>query len=282
MSSGNISPVFAKMFSDECKVAYAGLQKLANTTQEKTNVIGSSAQFQVASKGIAQAHAGVQDVTPMGIDFTPSVATLTPYVAPEYTTIFQQQQISFDERRVLVETIASAIGRRMDQEKIDAMTASGTTNNVAVGLGGNNAFNMAKLRRLGKLLDEQAVPESGRHIAWSTAAKEQLLATTEATSSDFNTVMALVNGTLDSFYGFKFHMIETRDEGGLPLSGNNRTVYAWHEDSIGTAVGVNFRTEINYIAEKVGWLVNGLFSCGAVAIDPKGIASATIDESVVV
>lgn len=282
MSSGIISPVFAKMFDAECKAAYAGMQKLQNTTQERRNVIGSSAQFQRASKGLAMPHAGVQQVVPMGIDYTPSVATLESWTAPEYTTIFQQQQISFDERRILVETIAGALGRRMDQCRLDAANASGTTNTVAVGVGGNNAFNMGKLRRLGKLLDEQGVPEVDRHIAWSTTAKEQLLGTTEATSSDFNSVMALVNGQIDSFYGFKFHMIENRDEGGLPKTGNNRTIFAWHKDALGLAVGVNMRTEINYIADYVSWLVNGVFSCGATAIDPQGIATATIDESVAV
>ena len=199
---------------------------------------------------------------------------------PEYSDIFQQQKLNFDERRELVMLIADSMGRRSDQCNIDAAVASGTTNTVAVGIGGDNAFNMGKIRRMAAQFDAKGVPASDRHLAWSSVAKEQLLGTTKATSSDFNSVMALVSGQMDTFYGFKFHLIEDRAEGGLPIAGNNRSILAWHKTAIGKAVGINMKTEINYIAEKVSWLINGRLSLGCVAIDAEGVSIATIDESV--
>jgi len=48
--------------------------------------------------------------------------------------------------------------------------------------------------------------------------------------------------------------------------------------AIGLAVGVNFRTEVNYIPEKTSWLANGLFSGGSVAIDAEGIVEISCTE----
>jgi hypothetical protein len=39
------------------------------------------------------------------------------------------------------------------------------------------------------------------------------------------------------------------------------------------------RTEINYIAEKTSWLVNEVFSAGAIAIDAEGIVQITCRET---
>ena len=49
--------------------------------------------------------------------------------------------------------------------------------------------------------------------------------------------------------------------------------------STGLAVGIDFRTEVNYIAEKTSWLANGLFSAGSVVIDANGFADVNMNET---
>ena len=66
-------------------------------------------------------------------------------------------------------------------------------------------------------------------------------------------------------------MIEDRDEGGLDLTSNIRKNFAYHKQALGLAIGIDMRTEINYISEKTSWLVNGIFSAGSVGIDSAGI-----------
>ena len=83
--------------------------------------------------------------------------------------------------------------------------------------------------------------------------------------------------------GFTYHMIETRDEGGLPLAADIRTAYAYHGGGMGStglATGINFRATVDWIAEKTSWLSNGLFSSGAIAIDALGIVDILTDETV--
>jgi hypothetical protein len=107
-----------------------------------------------------------------------------------------------------------------------------------------------------------------------------LLSETAVTSSDFNTVKALVAGEINTFLGFTFHVLGDRSEGGLAIDGNlDRTCFAFHRDAIGYAEGIAPRTEINYVPEKTSFLVNAIFSAGAVAIDSEGIVKITARET---
>jgi hypothetical protein len=45
------------------------------------------------------------------------------------------------------------------------------------------------------------------------------------------------------------------------------------------AVGLDMKTEINYIAEKTSWLTNGIMKAGAVSIDTSGIVKVQATET---
>jgi hypothetical protein len=53
---------------------------------------------------------------------------------------------------------------------------------------------MAKIRRAKKILDDRAVPNTDRTFVHSAAGLETLLGITEVTSSDYNSIKALVQG----------------------------------------------------------------------------------------
>jgi hypothetical protein len=66
----------------------------------------------------------------------------------------------------------------------------------------------------------------------------------------------------------------------LAIDGSlDRTCFAFHRDALGYAEGIGMRTEINYIAEKTSWLVNEVFSAGAITIDAEGIVQLTCRET---
>ncbi len=139
---------------------------------------------------------------------------------------------------------------------------------------------VAKLREAKKLLDKNNVPPEGRHIILHANGLASLLSETAVTSSDFNTVKALVAGELDTFLGFQFHVLGDRAEGGLTIDGNlDRTCFAFHKDAIGYGEGIAPKTEINYIPEKTSFLVASMFSAGATTIDAEGVVSIVARES---
>jgi len=281
--SVNLTSAVISSFDTMVKQAYQGTGILRPTVRTKTGVVGSTHRFMNIGKGVAtQRVSPSSDVTPMNISYTPQTATLTDWVAPEYTDIFNQAKVNFSEQQALANVIASAIGRREDELILDAIDAASTSLTVSTDIGGTGTnLNTAKFRYARKLLSAGGVPKSDRHFVIHSDSLYGLLGDTTATSSDFNTIKALVEGAIDTWLGFKVHEMEDRDEGGLPEATGVRTNYAYHGGSmgaVGLAVGINFRTEINYIPEKVSWLANGLFSAGSVAIDAAGIVEVSCTE----
>jgi len=239
-------------------------------------------------KGLANQKASQADVTPMDIAHDRQTANLANWNAPEYTDIFDQAEVNFDEKAELAQTIAKAIGRREDQIIIDTMAAvsfvasndqdpdTGRVFDVSA----TANFGLDLLRSAAGHLDDIEAESSDRYVAVRALALQKLLEDTEVTSSDYNTVKALVNGDLDTYMGFKIKKIGTRVEGGLPGAVNDRVAFAWQKQAIGIAIGIDMKTTIDWVAQKTSWLANGMYKAGAVAREPQGIVKLQYDEAV--
>ena len=273
-----ISNAFVQMFDAEVKQAYQANRALAGLVRERSNVEGNQVKFPKIGKGTATVRVPQTDVTPLNVTYSQVTATMSDYIAAEYSDIFNQQKVNFDERRELVTVVGSAIGRRMDQLVIDALNAASSPSTVGTDIGGvGSNMNLAKLLAAKKALDTKNVPSEGRVMLIHANGLSSLLDETELTSSDFASVKALVQGEIDTFLGFRFVTLGDRDEGGLPLP-STRSCFAFHRDAIGMGIGMNQRSEINYIAEKTSFLVSSMFSAGAVAIDDEGIVKISATE----
>ena len=276
-----LSNAFVTLFDAEVKQAYQGKAQLVGAVRQRRGVEGSTVKFPKVGRGVATPRIGQTDVTPLNVGFSNVTLTLEDWIAAEYSDIFSQQKVNFDERSELVQVLGNAIGRRQDQLVLAALAASGTSLAVGNDVGGTDTnMNVAKLRQAKGLMDKNNVPPMDRHIIIHSNGLQSLLAETAVTSSDFNTVKALVNGELNTFLGFQFHVIGDRNEGGLAIDGSlDRTCFAFHKDAIGYGEGIAPKTEINYVPEKTSFLVSSMFSAGATAIDAEGIVSIVARES---
>jgi len=279
--SVSLSNAFITLFDAEVKQAYQGKAMLVPAVRQRRGVEGSTVKFPKVGKGVATLRIPQTDVTPLNVAFSMVTLTLADYNAAEYSDIFSQAKVNFDERQELVQVVAGAMGRRQDQMILDALTASSTSLTVANSIGGSNTnMNITKLREAKRLMDKNNVPPDGRHIIIHANGLANLLSETSVTSSDFNSVKALVQGELNTYLGFMFHVLGDRSEGGLVIDGSlDRSCFAFHKDAVGYGEGIGMRTEINYVAEKTSWLVNEVFSAGAVAIDDEGIVKITCRET---
>lgn len=274
----SISNAFVQLFDAEVKQAYQGARSLAGVVRERSGVEGNQVKFPKIGKGTATVRVPQSDVTPLNVSYSQITATMSDFIAAEYSDIFNQQKVNFDERRELVQVVGNAIGRRMDQLIIDALDAASSPSTVATTVGGSGTnMNLAKLLAAKKALDTKNVPAEGRCMIIHANGLSALLDETELTSSDFATVKALSTGEIDTFLGFKFITLGDRDEGGLPLP-STRTCFAFHRDAVGMGIGMNQRSEINYVPEKTSFLVSSMFSAGAVAIDDEGIVKISATE----
>jgi len=149
----------------------------------------------------------------------------------------------------------------------------GTVNIGQVTVGdGNGAPTVALLAQAKRVLDENNVPTEDRTLIHSSYFLEDLLNITEVTSSDFNTVKALVMGDMNTYMGFKFIMIGGRTEGGLPFSDTNKRYnFAYHKQAVGLAIGKDMTTMVDWVAVKTAWQIGCVYSAGAIAIDTDGI-----------
>jgi hypothetical protein len=277
----SISNAFVTLFDSEVKQAYQGQRLLAGVTRERSGVEGSTVKFPKIGKGSATIRVPQTDVTPLNVTYSQVTATMEDYIAAEYSDIFNQQKVNFNERQELVQVVSGAIARRMDQVVLDALAAASSPSTVGNDVGGTDSdLNVAKLRAAKKAMDANNVPAEGRTILVHANNLSSLLSETEVTSSDFNSVKALVTGDVDTFLGFKFITLGDRDEGGLAIDGSSdRTIFAFHRDALGLGIGMGQQSRVDYIPEKTSFLVASMFSAGAVAIDDEGIVSITCRES---
>ena len=279
-----ISTAFVAEFSTDVKHAYQSMGSgLLNAVRLRENVTGSTYRFHKMGKGLASARITQSDVVPMNVTNSNVTATLTDWAAPEYSDIFDLEKISYDEKAELVKTVGGAISRRAEQLVLDALDVGANSTQVIENFGGTaSGLTVIKIRRAKKLLDAAGVPKDERFFLHDATGLEQLLGLTQTTSADFNSVRALVSGEIDTFLGFKFIGFEDRSEGGISTTANVTKNFAFHKDAIGLAVGMNMRTEMNYVPEKTSWLINGLYSAGSVGIDDTGIYEVLTNNTAVV
>lgn len=246
--------------------------KLRGTMRTRTNVIGEKVKFPKLGKGIAQQKALQDDVTPLNLVWSQAEVTLQDWHASDYSDIFGQKLINFDESRELAEALGMSIGRRADQLGIDAMTASGTTNTISAGATG---LTYSKFLQLNKFFSQNNIDRGiQRYIALDYEGEQDLLNEDKFINSDFTKKMILDNGgTIDGLemFGYRWIVFGEMDEGGMPVSGSTHTAYAWAQNALGYAIGMDFSNEVNYVPVKTSFLITSKFRANAVAIDPVGI-----------
>lgn len=289
--SKTLSVAQAKLFDDQIKVAYSAMGgALGPTVYKKVNKGVKTFQFAKLGTGVAQRRTSQTMVKLMNLEHTNVIATGEEWQAAEFTDIFDDAETNIDERAELAVIIASAINRREDQILIDAWVAATPNAVIDVNEGGSNTgLNTAKLRAAGSDMDDEEVGTDGngkgttdRHFVAGSKGKASLLAQTEITSIDFNTVRALTDGQVNNFLGFEFHWVGKRAEGGMDLTGNTRTNFAYHGGMRGsTGLGVVMKEEVNTTFENLfsSWLSVQNFIAGAVVIDPVGLVEVQTFEA---
>ena len=279
-----LNSVAVTEFDEQVKESFQGIGMLRMCVTMRNNVTGEDYRFQQIGKGMAHKRtAPSSDSIPMNIDYSKVLVILEDWDADEYTDMFMQKEVNFDEVRELAQVILKALGRRFDQTIIDAVNDA-RASLVAIGniiLPGGTGLDLDKLLATMQLMDDLEIPEDGRFFVGSTAAKRQLLSTTETTSADYNTVKTLVNGQIDTFLGFTFKWFGKREEGGLYKNGNIRDCFAFHQSSIGTAVGIDPNTNVDWIAHKKSHLSAGQMKVGSIVRDLEGVFIVEIDETAV-
>lgn len=272
------------LFDAQVKKVYQEGYSLKGLVREKSAAGAKTIQFPVMGKGIARQKAIHADVIPSDVAHAPVTATMGDWYASEFTDIFKNKQINFDEITELADILRDACGRRMDKILIDALNAASGTGTVSNDIGGTDTgMNFEKFVAAMGELDDEGVPQDGRTFLMNHRAYRELLSDDEFINSDYGQMRfdTTAKGNIKPYLGFNIVTIADRVETdgsvtGLPKDGSNDvTLFGFHRDAVGLGINMEMRSEVNYVPEKLAHLSTVMFSCGAVAIDPTGIVKVT-------
>jgi hypothetical protein len=182
--------------------------------------------------------------------------TLADYEWADLIDDLDKVRMLIDPTSSYAKAAAAAMGRSMDDVIIAAMGGSadtGVAGGTAVALPAGqivgatdqtDGLTIAKLLDAKLILDNADVdPSLKRYIVCGPQQIQDLLNTTEVKNSDFNTVKALAQGSINSFMGFDFIMSTRLVKDATHTT--DREIYAFTEDAVKLAIGSDVKARID-------------------------------------
>jgi len=266
----SITNAFITQFEAEVHMAYQRMgSKLKNLTRTVNGVNGNTVKFQKVAKGSANTKARHAEVVAMDLAHSNVTATLTDYYAADYVDKLDELKVNIDERQVVANSAAYALGRKTDSVITSVMeNATALANNSA---GTSTGMNLEKAQAMMELFNTNDVPDDQQRY-WVVGPKQW----SDLINLDqFSRVEYVGEGelpyaggmTAKRWLGFLWFV-----HSGLETSGStDRHTVAFHKSSIGMGIGSDVKTEVNYIPEKVSHLITSMLSLGGTLIDSDGI-----------
>lgn len=273
--STSINTAFVKQFEREVHESYQRLgSKLRGAVRSISNVQGSSTVFQKVGKGTASTKSSHGMVPVMNLSHSAVECQLLDYYAGDWVDRLDELKVNIDERQVIANAGAYALGRKTDDLIIAALS---TANTLSIA-DGNIGLTRDKVLKAFELMGEQDVPDDGQRFAivgwqqWS-----ELLKIPEFTSSEFIGADELpYKGTQAK----KWLGTTWIPHSGLPIDGSDiRKCFWFHKNAIGHASGSDVQTDISWHGDRAAHFVNNMMSQGAVLIDGAGVVVVGCDET---
>lgn len=266
----SITNAFITQFEAEVHMAYQRMgSKLKNLTRTVNGVNGNTVKFQKVAKGSANTKARHAEVVAMDLAHSNVSATLTDYYAADYVDKLDELKVNIDERQVVANSAAYALGRKTDSVITSVMENATALANNSSGTG--TGMNLGKAQAMMELFNTNDVPDDQQRY-WVVGPKQW----SDLINLDqFSRVEYVGEGelpyaggmTAKRWLGFLWFV-----HSGLETSGStDRHTVAFHKSSLGLGVGTDVKTEVNYIPEKVSHLITSMLSIGGVLIDSDGI-----------
>lgn len=274
MMSTSIEQAFVKHYEADVFQAYQRQgSKLRSTVRSKSGVVGSSAVFQKVGKGIAQTKARHGAVPVMNLERSVVEATLQDYYAGDWIDKLDDLKTESDERSVIVNAGAYALGRKTDEMIINQLAS--TTNTIAADSLG---LTLAKIQEAFESLSGNDVPDDGQRYAivgwkqWSDLLTLKEFASAEYVGDD---ALPFVSTQAKKWLGTLWI-----PHSGLPLDENGvRTCFWYHKAAVGHASGADVESDITWHGDKASYFVNNMMSQGAILVDDEGVIAINCDES---
>lgn len=271
----NIDKAFVKQFEREVHEAYQRMgSKLRQTVRTKSDVTGATTVFQTVGKGVASTKSRNGSVPVMNVDHGQVECQLLDFYAGDWVDRLDELKTNIDERQVLANAGAYALGRKTDELIIDALN----TNATPIGVD-TDGMTLAKVLQAFETMGDKDVPDDGQRYAvigwkqWSDLLQIDQFASADYVGEDelpyHGTQAKRWLGTL------------WLPHSGLPVdsANDNRICFWFHKSAIGHASGSDVQTDITWHGDRAASFINNMMSQGAAQIDADGIVAITCDEA---
>ncbi|MBR0654794.1 phage capsid protein [Plastoroseomonas arctica] len=266
-----IDVAFVKQFEAEVHEAYQRMgSKLRPTVRSKSGVVGASTSFPKVGTGTAAAKARNGTVPVMNLAYDAVECFLQDYYAGEWIDKLDELKTNIDERTVIANAGAYALGRKTDELIIAALdTATREAVSTVAGTTDTDPLTKAKVLLAFEKMGDANVPDDGNRFAvvgwkqWS-----DLLAIDEFVNADYIGDDQLPwRGTQAKRWLGALWIPHS----GLTKVGNLRYCYFYHRTAVGHAVNAEVTTDISWHGDRAASFINNMMSQGAVMIDDAGV-----------
>lgn len=139
-----------------------------------------------------------------------------------------------------------------------------------------NGMTKAKVLAAKRILDANEVEQMERYMSYTAAQLEDLLNTTEVTSSDYNVIHALVQGELKTWCGFAWKHSERL----LTDASSHRLCYAWQKYASILAVQKDIEGRVDERIDKnMAWQVYLKMCMGSTRLEEARIVQVSCAEA---
>ncbi len=269
--STQIDAVFTKQFQAEVKEAYQRQgSKLRQAVRSKTGVRGTSTFFPKVGKGTAAAKTRNGTVPVMNLEYAQVECILQDYYAGDWVDRLDELKSDIDERSVIANAGAYALGRKTDELIIAALdTGTREALGTAPGTTDTDGLTKAKVLLAFEMLGAADVPDDGNRFAvvgwkqWS-----QLLEIEEFASSQFVGQDEL---PWRGMQAKRWLGALWMPHSGLTKSGALRYCYFFHKTAIGHAAAAEVQTDVTWHGDRAAHFIANMMSQGAVLVDDSGV-----------
>ena len=269
--AATIDQAFVKQFDAEVFEAYQRHgSKLRPTVRVRNDVRGASCVFQKVGRGTAASKARDGLVPVMNVQHSTAECFLQDYYAGDWIDRLDELKTNIDERVVLANAGAYALGRKTDDLIVAALDA-GTREAIGTQLGTTDTDPLTKAKVLlaFEMLGNADVPDDGNRFAivgwhqWADLLQIPEFANTQYIGTD----ELPWKGTQAKRWLGALWMPHS----GLTKNGNLRYCYFYHRTAVGHAVGAEISTDITWHGDRAAHFVNSMMSQGSVLVDNTGV-----------
>jgi hypothetical protein len=212
----------------------------------------------------------------MNLDHASVSCTLQDYYAGDWIDRLDELKINIDERQVIANAGAYALGRKSDEMIINELAGVPSDQEIA---DGSTGMTLSKIMDALGMLGDADIPDDGqRYAAVGWKQWGELLEIAEFASSDYVGPDALpFQAPTQTKFWLGTYWIP---HSGLPVDGGGvRSCFWYHKTAVGHASGSDVVSDVSWHGDRAAHFVNNMMSQGAALIEDTGVVEIKCDET---